>query len=556
MDTRKRVLTGTNATATVVFIIIAAVLLNVFVSQNPVTIDLTDDKIYTLSEASVEAVAGLEEPVEVKVFISPDMPPPFHTLSQQVKDLLADYEARSNGKLTYEIISPDADDKEAEEAAAGFGINKVGLGLQTEDQKSLRLVYAGAAFVQGENTQVVSDLRQGGIGQQNQFEYLFTKALLNLRSTEPRKVAFLAGFGGPAANPQMAESLKPTFQELYGDLIQVTSVDLSTETKIPDDVNALIVMNVDQVVSEKAKFAIDQFVQRGGSVGWFQSASVPDVQLQQQLMQQMGNRQVPDIRKQVDTGLVELFATYGLEYRGDVILDRERGIASIIQTQAGLAQVSHPATYLIDDLDRSAPFMSTLRAVTMPAPSSVGIRPEVQEDESLEVYELAKTAPTSVRRPEPPTSYNFQQFAQPVEGEQPGAYVVAAAIQGKVGSYFADKPLPEGVSEEDVVKDAAPARVMVVGSGDLVTLRPDLAYNQNIARFGMQFFFNSLEWLVQDNALTQVRGKSMPRLIGEVPRELQRQIQFINIAMVPAIFALLGYIVLVIRRRRRDSFEI
>ena len=110
MDRRARILVGTNATAIVVFVFIAAILANVAISRYPKTIDLTDSQIYTLSPASVEAVQSLEQPVEVKIFISPDMPPPFHLLSQQLSDMMADYAANSGGKLTFQIISPSDED--------------------------------------------------------------------------------------------------------------------------------------------------------------------------------------------------------------------------------------------------------------------------------------------------------------------------------------------------------------------------------------------------------------------------------------------------------------
>lgn len=559
MDKRIRVIAGTNATATVVLTIIAAVLLNIAFAQYPMTWDLTDNKIFTLSPASVEAVSKFEQPVEVKVFISPDMPPPFHTLSQSLSDILADYAAHSKGKLSFQIISPGSEDKEAEEAALGFGIQKVGIGQQTEDEVSLRAVYKGVAFVMGDRTEVIKDLRTTGSMETDNFEYDFTRALLNLQDLEPRVVGFVSGFGGPASNPQFVQGVQPVFEQLYGNLIKVEVVDMSGEKPVvADNVGALIVLNADQPVSDAAKFVIDQFVQRGGSVGWFQSASVPDEQIRQQLMQQMGGQgQIPDIRKPAGTGLEDLFIKYGIEYRNDVVLDRQNALAlGYVMTQRGLARVSHPATYLLNDIDRSLPFTANLSALAMPAPSSLVIRPEIRERAEVDVFEVAKTAASSVRRLEPPSSMGYQEFLEVAEGEQPGPFVVAAAVQGDVPSLFDDRPIPPGFTEDDVIKAANPSRVLVVGSGEFFQPRPDVGFNQQLAGMGGQFLLSSIEWLVQDNALTQIRGKNMPRLIGEVPRELQRNIQFLNIAMVPILFLMFGWSVRIYRRRRRETFEI
>ena len=559
MDTKARVLTGTNATATVVFTIIAAVLLNFAMSQYPKTVDLTDNQIFTLSDASTAAVKDLPQPVQVKVFISPDMPPPFHTLSQQLSDLLSDYAAHSGGKLTFQIISPSEDDEAAEEDARGYGIEKVGIGQQSEDEVSLRAVYKGLAFVMGDKTEVIKDLRTTGNPESDNFEYEFTRALLNLRGTEPRVVAFASGFGGPADHPQFASGVQPVFQQLYGDLIKVEVVDLSAaKPTIAENVGALIFLNVERPLAEVSKFVVDQFVQRGGSVGWFQSASVPDQQLQQQLAQQMGGQgNIPDIRKVADHGLTDLFSSYGLEYRADIVLDRENALAlGFVMTQQGLARVSHPATYLLSDIDRSLPFTANQPALAMPGPASIVVRPEIREKDEVSVYELVKTSGASVRRTTPPTSMSYQEFVEPKEGEQPGPFVVAAAVQGDLPSHFADKPVPEGFTDEDVVKAANPSRVLVVGSGEFFQPRPDVGFSEQLAGMGGQFLLSSIEWLVQDNALTQIRGKGMPRLIGEIPRQRQRELQFANIAVVPLMFIFLGWLVRVVRMRRRETFEL
>jgi len=161
-NTRRRVITGSNAVAVIVLSIAIAFVLNIIASQYPMPLDLTENQIYTLSEASEKAVSTLEEPVVVKAFISPDLPPPLHDLSQNISALLPDYAAASGGKLTYQIISPASDDEEAEEAARGYGIEKVGIGSESEDEVSLRAVYKGIAFIQGDEIEVIKDLRTSG----------------------------------------------------------------------------------------------------------------------------------------------------------------------------------------------------------------------------------------------------------------------------------------------------------------------------------------------------------------------------------------------------------
>jgi gliding-associated putative ABC transporter substrate-binding component GldG len=557
---KRKLISGANAAVVIVATVGIAIALNAISSQVFTRVDLTDNQIYTLSEASEEAVASLEEPVHVKAFISPDLPPPMHNMTQAVSDTLNEYAAASDDTFTFEIISPSATGSttsdDIEEDAKSFGCEKVAIGQQSEDEVSLRAVFKCVAFTQGEDLEVVENLQPSPNGSLASFEYEFTKALLNLQETEPRTIGFVSGFGGPTANPQFLGSVSPVFEQLYGDLIDVELVDLSADApEVAEDVSALIILSAEEAFSEQAIFALDQFVQRGGSVGWYQSATAMDRALIQQIMQQSPDRRPPDIRKTLDPGLNSVFKEYGVEIRQDLVVDPENGLTSIAMTQQGLAQVTQPGTFMMSDIDRTLPFARDFSALALPTPATVQIQPWAMEDEAIEVYEVIKTAETAIRRPKPPRSYSYESLTQRNADDQTGQWTVAAAIQGDVKSYYENNPLPEGKSEDELVKDDAPARILVVGSGDLFQPMPSVGYNEQLASLGGQFFISSIEWLVQDTALTQIRSKAMPTLLGEVPAEIQHSLQFVNIAAVPAVFAMIGGLMMMRRRRRREALD-
>lgn len=559
-DRRRRAVSGANAVVMGVLLVLIAVAANALMSQTFWRLDLTENQIYTLSGPSLAAVEDLDEPVEVRAFISPDLPAPFHNLSQDVADLLSEYEAASSGQLSFKIIAPE-DSAESEEAAAGFGIEQVAIGQQSESEMSLRAIYKGVAFIKGDQTEVIRDLQTTGQPELDNFEYEFTKALLNLQRPDPRRVAFASGAGGPVAQPGFVQSLEQVFSQLYGSLIEATTYDLSRGEPVPDDVHALVLLNVQGDVSEEALFAIDQFLQRGGSVGWFQSSSVVDEAMQRQLMQQLQQNpqfagQLPTMRKRFDSNLIELFAHYGITLRADTVIDRERSLSfSLVATPQGLARVSHPGSFSITDIDMSLPFMRNFSTMALPVPSSLVIDEALRGKEGLEFHEVLRTSPGSTRQPSPPNDMSYQTFMEPAASEEPGPFVVAATVQGELPSYYSDNPLPEGRAESDLVSETEAGRVLVVGSGDFLGPQRETGFDERLAGLGAQFFLNSVEWLVQDSALSQIRGKAMPRLIGEVSREQQRSIQFANIVIVPCFFALLGIFMMGRRRRRKEALS-
>jgi len=64
-------------------------------------LDLTNDKIYSLSPASKDVVATLSEPLSIKVFFSKDLPAPHNNTERYLKDLLEEYAARGGKFFNY-----------------------------------------------------------------------------------------------------------------------------------------------------------------------------------------------------------------------------------------------------------------------------------------------------------------------------------------------------------------------------------------------------------------------------------------------------------------------
>ena len=69
-------------------------------------LDLTRDKIFTLSEATTDLVANLQDPVTVSAYFTEDLPQPYASNRRYVRDLLEEYFAHSEGNFRYEFIDP------------------------------------------------------------------------------------------------------------------------------------------------------------------------------------------------------------------------------------------------------------------------------------------------------------------------------------------------------------------------------------------------------------------------------------------------------------------
>lgn len=109
-------------------------------------IDLTLNNSNSLSDISEDIVSSLEEPLNIKVFFSKNLPAPYNTVDRYLRDLLEEYSESGNDNFHYEFIDVDKD----KDTASDFGISTVQVREIQKDQLNFRNVYMGIAVVYGD----------------------------------------------------------------------------------------------------------------------------------------------------------------------------------------------------------------------------------------------------------------------------------------------------------------------------------------------------------------------------------------------------------------------
>ena len=92
---------------TTVLIIGIVLVVNFLSNELHFRLDLTDERQYTLSKATLDILKNLEEPVTVKAYFSKDLPSSVAKTRQDFQDLLVEYANRSSGMVAYEFIDPN-----------------------------------------------------------------------------------------------------------------------------------------------------------------------------------------------------------------------------------------------------------------------------------------------------------------------------------------------------------------------------------------------------------------------------------------------------------------
>jgi ABC-type uncharacterized transport system involved in gliding motility auxiliary subunit len=226
-------------------------------------IDLTENKLYTLSKGTENILGNLDEPITLRFYFSKKLAqqaPGLITYAERVEQLLFEYVTLSKGKITL-IVSDPVPWTELEDEAVSYGLKGVPATAAGE------MLYFGLV---GTNATDGKELIPFFREEREEFlEYDVTRLVDNLREAQKRVVGVLTALpldGDPMArmmNPQ-AQSQPWYFLEYLRQTFDVRMIEATTE-KLEKDLDLLFIVHP-QALSPQTLFEIDQYVLRGGKV--------------------------------------------------------------------------------------------------------------------------------------------------------------------------------------------------------------------------------------------------------------------------------------------------
>ncbi len=120
-------------------------------------LDLTENKIYSISEASQQVVSTLSEPLTINVFFTKNLPAPHNNTERYLHDLLEEYAIYANQYFNYRFydVSPDEGDiseetKANQELARNYGIYPVQIQNIEKDEVKFQKAYMGLVLIHGD----------------------------------------------------------------------------------------------------------------------------------------------------------------------------------------------------------------------------------------------------------------------------------------------------------------------------------------------------------------------------------------------------------------------
>lgn len=121
--------------------VIILVLLNLVSIRGYKRFDITGPKSYSLSQVSKDAVKTIEEPLTVKVFFTDNLPAPYSSVDQYVKDILVEYKNAASSNFAYEYF--DMNKPESLKMANGYGLEQVQVQEVKNNEANFKNAYMG-----------------------------------------------------------------------------------------------------------------------------------------------------------------------------------------------------------------------------------------------------------------------------------------------------------------------------------------------------------------------------------------------------------------------------
>lgn len=155
--------------------IVLLILVNIVSYNFFVRVDLTEPKSYSLSKGSKSLVKNLEEPLSVRVFFDENLPAPYNSVSQYVKDILQEYKGAAN--KNFSVAYMDVTKPENIELARDLGFQQIQIQEVKNNEVGFKQAYMGLAITYGDNIEIINPITSS-----DGFEYMLTSKISKMVS--------------------------------------------------------------------------------------------------------------------------------------------------------------------------------------------------------------------------------------------------------------------------------------------------------------------------------------------------------------------------------------
>jgi len=519
--------------------------------------DLTEDKRYTISDATKQLLGNLDRNIIVNVYLSGDFPPGFERLESATRETLEEFKTYSNGYVSFQFSDPsdaatEDERKKQYQNLVDRGLTPTNLFANEDGKRTEKLIFPGA-IIQADTMAIPVQLLKGNKSsspeeQLNQsyenVEFQLASAIRVLDNPARKKIGLLVNHTQKLP-PARLSDLIATMQQSY-DVFMVVN-----DPETYEGLDALMVLKPDVPFSEEEKYKLDQYVIGGGKALFFvDGAKVDSVSLE-------GNYVQP-----LDLNLNDLFFRWGARINNNLVKDLN--CASIPMNVGNMGDKPEikavPWRFfpLLNNFGTS-PITRNMDAVYSRFLSSLDTIGGIS---GIQKTPLLMTSPyTKLVNTPALVGYN-EARQQPEPAEYNGGIKLAAVLlEGSFHSLFENRILPTDPRSKSF-KPTGQGKVIICADGDLVVNDYDyrrntplpLGYDRASSNiFGNKdFVMHALDYMTDANGIITSRSKQISiRALDKIAVQKDKKFwQALNLLLPLVILGIFGAIRYYIRKRK------
>ena len=558
--------------------LILLILINLISTLLYFSIDLTEDKKYSISSTSKNIINEIDDVMYIKIYLEGDFPSGFKRLQNSTIDLLNQLK-KHNELIKYELINPNIKNIEERnnlyKQLYDVGLNPTNLQTQNSGTKTEQIIFPGA-IIYYKGKEICVNLLQSQLGTHHEkvlnnsienIEFEFINAFNKLINDYKPNIAFLTGNGQLNGSEILSikyglnntsESLSKYYTINEFNIKDWTVDSGKTNFSIKDQqtkinrFDVLIIAKPTIPFNKLEKLLLDQYIMNGGKILWLIDGVSMD-------MDSLKNNQAFSMALPKNLNIDDMLFKYGVRINHNLIMDIQCDKIPVI-TNFNVNQPSkslfpwfynpliisknnHPITKNIDAIKTT--FISTIDTIR-----------------SSKVHKkiILKTSPyTKLLYSPHRVSLNILEEKGSIEKYNDGPLNTGVLLSGKFKSFF-ENSVP--LKNNKIKKESVETEMIFFSDGDIIkndvnsNNKPyEIGYNpfsKEIFQGNKQLIINSIHYLTGNKKLLDLRRNNFKiRLLDKKEISVNKiKWQILNIFFPLIIVLIFGLIFNLIRNKQ------
>ena len=561
-------------------IFVLTLLVNITFSQFDFSLDLTEDKKYTISKESKQILNNLDDIIYIKVYLDGAFPYEFKYLQDELFTLLSSFKNIANKNFDFEFIDPNKSNDLIEKEnlfkqLVKDGLKPTDIEFKSSSVRTSQIIFPGAIVYYKGRSKAVNFLKSQiskkpseniNLSVEN-LEFEFISSIYRLHNERKDKIAFLEGNGelNEAQVYDLTESVykddnrlsyhyiieRFNLKEFHIDSLS-GNADINQQIKNLSEYKVVIIAKPTIAFNMLDKYIIDQYVMNGGKIIWFidgVNANMDSLQSNNSFIATRHNLNIDD-----------LLFKYGLRVNSDLIEDIRSTQIPIISGYSNNVpqQTFFPWPYFpLISSKSSHPVTKGLDALKCNFASSIDtIQNSIKKTILLTSSKHSRILPTPAK-----VSLGILESPPPINTYNKSYLPISVLLEGSFESVFKNRITPlnqslkfkkySDTTKMIVVSDGDVLKNRVTKSGDVYPLGYD-PFIKYTYPGNKKFLLNSIHYLCDDQILARLKPKSLKLRLLDVQKvnEYRSLIQILNI-FLPIIFLTVFSMLFLLLKRKK-----